>query len=563
MLDRVQNAAKEVGEKAKEFEEILFRPLDEIKDAHFRTMSRAPGFPADATNPRVIERFAELMGLPTYTEKLERVLTEGIPHNVLNAKYHEQEARIIAEAGRIGAVTIATNMAGRGVDIQLGGKPPEGMTVSPDYEAVKEFGGLAIIGSERHESRRIDNQLRGRSGRQGDPGSSRFFVCLEDELWRLFGATDRMKAVQKSWRDNEPIAYGLLSRLIENAQKRVENHHFEIRKHVLKYDAVMNRQRERIYADRRRVLEGDDFGQQVRDFIEQTIERHVEEHLSLDRAASPREYGEIVEELRAHLPIDDIYDLGQVDLREVPMAEMRETLYAECRKRKVASGVLSEVAGLIRELHLEEARFEELVRDLRTLYPVDHVIEDPSSLAHLSHDAMVRAFVDAAFEAYDAREAQFGSDQMRKLERICILQAVDALWLDHLAAMDALRDGIHLRAHAQVDPLVAYQKDSYEMWEILQDTIREEVVRWMFRGQAIEQPQESLYGIQETGRGAMPVLPTRSGAAVTPDGQQILPGQTKRQPVRASNEPGRNDPCPCGSGKKYKKCCMKKSASAK
>lgn len=553
-LDRVQTAAKEIGDKAREFEQILFRPLDEIREGHLRTMSRAVGYPSDALQPALYARFAEHLGLPEATEKLGQVLAEGIPHNVLNAKYHEQEARIIAEAGRVGAVTIATNMAGRGVDIQLGGKPPEGMETAPDYELVKSLGGLHILGTERHESRRIDNQLRGRSGRQGDPGSSRFYVCLADELWRLFGAKERVAAIQRSWRDNDRIESRLLSHLIERAQHRVENHHFEIRKQVLKYDDVMNRQRETIYANRRRVLEGDDFGDQVREYIAKTVRNRVAEHLAPDASVTPREYAETIETLRKYLPIDDIYDLGAVDLREIPLAALREQLYAAAKKHRISSSALSEVSGAIRELHLEESRFEELVRDLRTIFPVDHVV-NPAELYDLPYDEMAEGFVEAALRAYELREQQLGSDEMRRIERICILHVVDDLWIDHLAAMDALREGIHLRAHAQVDPLIAYQKDAYDMWEMLLDMIREEVVRRMFRVQVIEQPMESLYGVQQLGRGPMPVLPLPDGSAVGPDGQP-LPGQIRQRPVVKSKEPGRNDPCPCGSGKKYKKCCL-------
>ena len=557
-LDRVQSNAKQMGEKAKEFEKILFRPLDEVREAHLRTMSKAVEFRADGLDDSVIARYAELIGLPDKAAALTKALTEGIPHNVLNAKYHEQEARIIAEAGRVGGVTIATNMAGRGTDIQLGGKPPEGLMQSPDYGAVKAAGGLHILGTERHESRRIDNQLRGRSGRQGDPGSSRFYLSLEDELWRLFGAQERMQGMQRAWRDNDRIENRLLTKLIENAQRRVENHHFEIRKHVLKYDDVMHRQRATIYASRRRVLEGDDFAQQVNEFIEKTIALKVAEHLPDEADTTVREYVQLVEAIRDHLPIDDIYDLGAVDLRQVPLRELRETLYAAAKKHRVSSAGLSEIAAAVREMHIDEARFEELVRDMRTIFPVDYVM-DPWTLRAAGEQETIDSFTEGAVKAYSLREEEIGSEMLRKLERMCILHVVDDLWIDHLAAMDALHEGIYLRAHAQIDPLVAYQKESYEMWQTLQDMIREEVVRRLFRVQLVEQPQESLYGIQQEGRGAMPVIPLASGAGVTADGQQILPGQVKQRPIVKGKQTGRNDPCPCGSGKKFKKCCMEKA----
>ncbi len=560
-LDKVQNEAKEVGEKAKEFEEILFKSLDEFKDGHLRTMSRAVGYKPDGLDAAVIARFAELLGMPDVVEPLERTLREGVPHNVLNAKYHEREAQIIAEAGRVGAVTIATNMAGRGTDIQLGGKPPEGMRVSPDYERVKAVGGLHILGTERHESRRIDNQLRGRSGRQGDPGSSRFYLSLEDEVWRLFGAQERMQGLQRGWRENERIENRLLSRLIENAQKRVENQHFEIRKHVLKYDDVMNLQRETIYASRRRVLEGDDFGAQVREFVKKTIALKVADHVAPGQGSGSRTYSELVEALRAHLPIDDLYDLEAGDLTEVPLKELRDTLYREARSSKVGAAGLSEIAAAVRDLHPEEARFEELVRDLRTVFPLDAVM-DPWTLYGAPYNAVEDGFIDAAVKAYESKEREFGPEDMRSLERMCMLTVVDELWIDHLAAMDALRDGIQLRAHAQIDPLVAYQKEAYEMWETLQEMIQEEVVRRMFRAQAVTVSEESMYRIQSEGRGAVPLIPTRSGVAVTSDGEQVLPGQTKQRPIVRGDRPGRNDPCPCGSGKKYKKCCMDKDERA-
>ncbi|HQK94367.1 MAG TPA: preprotein translocase subunit SecA [Armatimonadota bacterium] len=483
LVERLQTGGRGGDPKERRaLEEQLFQPLDNLNPGAIRRAARMVDMPSDPLSDDVVAAFAQAIGVPSEAERLAEVLRSGIPHNVLNAKYHEREAQIIAQAGRIGAVTIATNMAGRGVDIQLGGKPPEGMDVSPDYETVRALGGLHILGTERHESRRIDNQLRGRSGRQGDPGSSRFFVCLEDELWRLFGAQERFQSLQRSWRDNEPIENRLLSRMIENAQRRVESHHFDIRKQVLKFDDVMNTQRSVIYGERRKILEAEDFRDTIMDMIDYVVDRAMERYASPRLSSEEWEMGELLDTLRGVAPIDYLMDTEALAADPPPGDELREQLIGAIRR------------------------------------------------------------------GYEAREAQFGAEQMRALERWCMLQVIDDQWIDHLAAMDYLRDGIFLRAQGeQKDPVVLYHKEAFDMFEELLEAIREDTIRALFRVRLAEteEPQQSAYQPQEEGRGSSP--------------GEALPGQRRRAPVRKGQEVGRNDPCPCGSGRKYKRCCLGKA----
>jgi len=480
-LDALRARRKEFdGKIVADLDEQLFGSLATINPGALRRGARMVGLPADPLSAEVIRGFAEYLGQPDAMGTLTEVFTNGIPHHVLNAKYHEMEAQIIAEAGRVGGVTIATNMAGRGVDIQLGGKPPEGMDVSPDYERVKSVGGLQIIGTERHESRRIDNQLRGRSGRQGDPGASRFFVSLEDELWRLFGANERFQGLQRAWRPDEPIQNRLLSRMIENAQRRVESHHFDIRKQVLKFDDVMNTQRSVIYTERRKVLEGADFRDAVLDMIKHVVERYVV------RFVDPR-------------------------------------------------------------LHHGDWDIEGLFGAFRAVFPLDAVV-DVNDLDVRSPDELAEMLTEAFTRAYEMKEEELRADTMREVERMCILRVVDNLWIDHLASMDYLRDGIYIRASGeQKDPVVLYHKEAFDMFEALLFGIREDTLRYIFRVRAVEEqrPTESAYRPQAEGRGAVPGQP--------------LPGQDKAAPVRQGLVTGRNDPCPCGSGLKYKRCCLRKA----
>ncbi|WP_088227156.1 preprotein translocase subunit SecA [Desulfosporosinus sp. FKB] len=378
----------------------------------------------------------------------------GIPHQVLNAKYHEKEAEIVAQAGQLGMVTIATNMAGRGTDIILG-------------EGVDELGGLHIIGTERHESRRIDNQLRGRAGRQGDPGSTQFFISLEDDLMRMFGAENIMGIMDKLGMDDSvPIASRMISRSIESAQRRVENRNFDIRKHVLDYDDVMNQQREVIYAQRRAVL----MGENLKDNILEMLEKTVKDSIAMFSGESP-------------FP--------------------------------------------------EEWDLEGLVGYVENFYlPGTHV--DPEKLGDLSNEEVEEFLLEKAKELYQKREDEFGSELMREIERAVMLQVVDSKWMDHLDAMDMLREGIGLRAYGQKDPLVEYRREGFEMFQAMIDSIQDDIIRYVLRvtPQVREETSEQPRNITENRYEGEPSAPVHTGDQI-----------------------GRNDLCPCGSGKKYKKCC--------
>jgi len=415
----------------------------------------------------------------------------GVPHQVLNAKYHEKEAEIIAQAGRLGTVTIATNMAGRGVDILLGGNPEfmaaaavrsrlaAGEEVSPEAYAallseyrektaeerkkVVALGGLHIIGTERHESRRIDNQLRGRCGRQGDPGSSTFYCSLEDDLMRLFGSDNIAGLMDKlGIEEDVPIEHGLVTRSIEAAQKRVESRNFDTRKHVLEYDDVMNQQRELIYSQRRRVLLGENMKETVQQMIEATVGRAV--HAYAPDGVHPEEW-----------------DLG----------------------------ALLEYAGQV--------------------FLPDHQLT-PRDLAGLNREELKEELYARSLELYEAREQELGSDTLREIERLVLLRLVDEKWMDHIDAMDRLREGIGLRAYGQKDPLVEYKFEGYEMFQNMIDNIQEDVVRYIFRVNVAQGPQQRQM-VENHGE------------------------EENRAPGRRVKKVGRNDPCPCGSGKKYKKCC--------
>ena len=404
-------------------------------------------------------------------EMLSRALREqGIPHQVLNAKYHEKEAEIIAQAGRKGAVTIATNMAGRGVDIILGGNPPD----PQEAEEVRKLGGLHVIGTERHEARRIDNQLRGRAGRQGDPGSSRFYVSLEDELMRLFGGERVASFMDRLGIDEDtPIESPLVTRQIESAQKKVENYHFDIRKHVLEYDDVMNVQRKVIYGERRKVLLGENIRENILDMVERLLGTLVDEFCP--------------QNLRPH----------EWDLE-----------------------------GLCTAAH-------QLIPQLGTITAED--------LEGRSREEIRETLVNAALLAYEQKEQQIGPEAMREIERLVLLQTIDRKWIDHLAAMDSLREGIGLRAYGQVSPLVEYQREAYELFQEMLRSIQEETVRVLYR--VLPAP------VQER----EPALALRPAARVTGTNRGDA-APTQRSTDVAKRKIGRNDPCWCGSGKKYKKC---------
>jgi len=400
------------------------------------------------------------------SERLSGLLTRhGVPHNVLNAKHHEQEAQIIAEAGHPGRVTIATNMAGRGVDIKLG-------------EGVVGKGGLHIIGTERHESRRVDNQLRGRAGRQGDPGSSRFYLSLEDDLLRIFGS-DRISPIMEKlgMEEGEPIEHPLINRAVENAQKKVEGHNFDIRKHLLEYDDVMNRQRTVIYDMRRDVLGSEDLREMVLEFA-----------------------GEVAEDLAARVSAENAHP------EEWDFEGLSTAVYAQFGFRP----------------EITEAERAKLT---------------PSDLAD-----RVRTGAEAF---YAKKEADYGADAIRYLERMFLLSTVDALWKDHLLSMDHLKEGIGLRGYAQKDPLKEYQREGFDLFSDLISRIKEESLKRLF----LVKVQREEEGAEMKERAPAP----RPARVVLSRGDIKSAGKTtqKREGVKI----GRNDPCPCGSGKKYKKCC--------
>jgi preprotein translocase subunit SecA len=408
----------------------------------------------------------------------------GIPHNVLNAKQHEREAEIIKDAGQMGAVTISTNMAGRGVDIKLG-------------EGVLELGGLYVVGTERHEARRIDNQLRGRSGRQGDAGETRFYLSGEDQLVRLF-AGDRIKNIMARFKvpDDQPMEAKVLSRQIENAQKKVEEQNFVMRKNVLKYDDVMNKQRVVIYEQRRQVLEGQDMSQGVREWVDDMIERTV--------------------------------DLFTTDTGE--------------------GWDLDQLCQAMNDLYGSDVTAEELREDYA---------------GRLEREPLIEDFREDAQEAYTEKEEQLGEELMRELERFVILQVVDTRWREHLEAMDYLREGVHLRSMAQKDPLVEYTAEGHKMFEELSQTIREEVVFTLFHAElAPEEAAElALDGQDGSGNGAVSYehqsLAGADAIAAATAGEPAAvgaPSRPQQRQVSDRDKVGRNDPCWCGSGKKYKKC---------
>jgi len=544
--------------KREQWANVLNTDLDKLTLGKLNNIAKEAGINPDPLAEENLKEIARMLEVGEDDEALNNIdeaLRYGIKHTVLNAKYHEKEAVIIAEAGRKGAVTIATNMAGRGVDILLGGRPqdmqlppgqdttldepvpvianllsdgsedggegedaenpdpvyvPEQLqsfrrggkpgsildtvtTLEPEAhkaaaEEVRKTGGLYILGTERHESRRIDNQLRGRAGRQGDPGASRFFVSLEDELWRLFG--DRTQSpLLRSWPEHEAMDARILSKMIERAQKKVEEYYFESRKHVLQYDDVMNKQREVIYSERRRILEGADLRETILGFLRQIIADSVEVFCPEGEMEKNWDYDGLYEGLEEYFPIsfyatrEDLQSKSKVELQDY-ITELIEKAYVD------------------KEQQLAEAT------------------EDP--------------------------------DVMRDFERRVALEVINRKWMEHLAAMDYLREGINLRGYAQQDPLVVYQKEAFEMFEVMQHSIQDEIAKFMFHIQLVQESQEFEEEEQ-------PEPPKRyndwmsledGGGTQRPPGMPP-PRQDLRPPAR---KPGRNEPCWCGSGKKYKSC---------
>ena len=446
------------------------------------------------------------------SEKLSAALKKrGIKHNVLNAKYHEKEAEIIAQAGKFGAVTIATNMAGRGTDIMLGGNAeflaktemrrleyPEELIaeatgfgdtdnediiearakftelekkykdeIKDEADAVRQAGGLFIIGTERHESRRIDNQLRGRSGRQGDPGESRFYLSMEDDLLRLFGG-DRMAAIMDSLPvDNDmPIEVGILTKQVESAQRKVEGNNFAVRRHVLSYDDVMNRQREVIYGQRDQVLRGEDMKATITKMIDDSIADTVAFFCAPNMPKSEWSIASLREKYLGWLTTKTDF------MDEVPDAE--DILDILCER------------------------------------------------AHALHEE---------------KEALYGAERMRDIERFVLLRCVDLQWMDHIDAVDELKKGIGLVAYGQKDPVIAFREESADMFDAMINSIREDTVRMVLTIQIKEDQEVKREQVAK-------ITNTSSGD-----------GSEKKQPKRVGKKVGPNDPCPCGSGKKYKKCC--------
>ena len=497
---------------------------EDLDDVVYKTKAAKYKFAVDEIEERHKNGQPILVGTISIedSEMLSDMLKKrGIRHEVLNAKNHEKEAEIVAQAGRFEQVTIATNMAGRGTDIILGGNP-EFMTVKEmkrlgyadeiitqasgfgytedeeirearekyhsileekkeelkeEQDKVREAGGLCIIGTERHESRRIDNQLRGRAGRQGDPGTSRFFISLEDELMRLFGSDRLMAMVEKIGMDDDmPIEHKMLSKSIEGAQKKVEGKNFSIRKHVLQYDDVMNKQREIIYKERRNVLEGEDVHSEILDMIDKTIDKVLSYYIP--EGSYP-----------------ESWDLKALEERFV-------NIFHPDKKVEVGN------------------------------------VED------LTKESLKEIIKNEALRLYDEKEKLVGEERMRELERIILLQVVDSKWMDHIDAMDQLRQGIGLRAIGQEDPVRAYQIEGFDMFDEMIQSIQEETLNYIYGFQVrIEaQPIERKQMVD------MDKLEQKGGSETEEEG----PKQIKTDKVV-----GRNDLCPCGSGKKYKKCCGK------
>ncbi len=436
-------------------------------------------------------------------EKSERLagylVRHGIKHNVLNAKQHEKEAEIIAQAGRKGAVTIATNMAGRGTDILLGGNPdflfkkslyaetempPDRQTalldqIKTECETEKKeviaLGGLHILGTERHESRRIDNQLRGRAGRQGDPGTSRFYLSLEDDLLRIFGSDRISKIMLKlGMEEGVPIEAGMVTRAIENAQKKVEAHHFEIRKQLLDYDDVMNKQREVVYERRHMILSGEDLSEDVKADAEEVLDGLLDVYCPKDTYSEEWDLKGLTDACYAQFSID-LKD-GSIDTKNIGFEALRD-----------------ELAGKIHA-------------------------------------------------AYAAKEKELGSELLRYLEKMVMLRTIDTLWKDHLLAMDTLREGIGLRGYGQKDPLIEYKREGFDMFAAVMDRFKQDVLEHLFRVQMVQGEQP-------------PVERPRRPASLTLNRGEDTPDNNGDKTIRRSGDKvGRNDPCPCGSGKKYKKC---------
>ena len=444
------------------------------------------------------------------SETLSRLLQrKKIPHKVLNAKYHEQEAEIVANAGQPGSVTIATNMAGRGTDIKLGAgvitkDKNEYLeikkSITDDYPFGEPFDGLHIIGTERHESRRIDRQLRGRAGRQGDPGTSRFYLSLEDDLMRLFGSDKIAPLMMKlGISSGEAIRHPWMSKAVEGAQKRVEGQNFEIRKQLIKYDEVMNQQREVIYTYRRNVLKGYDIKNDITEMIESTISALVQEHIGEIKYVEDWPLDKLLSWIELHLNV------------KVPVTEF--------------------------------------------------------NMNRLDKEILKETLTELTIEAYNKREEMLGADILREIERRSLLEVVDNEWRDHLHEMDVLKEGISFRAYANKDPLTEYKKESYDLFEMLIYRVHENTVKKVFNSYILTSmnirnilqnatlKHEDLSALEQAAIRAGIHQTTNTGQQAQTQARPRPRQEQKLQPLSADPKIGRNDPCPCGSGKKYKKCC--------
>ncbi len=521
MYDKLSGMTGTADTEADEFHEIYgllvsviptHRPMIRLdnQDVVYRTEREKFDAIADAVTELHEKGQPVLVGTVSIekSERLSNLLKKrGVPHVVLNAKFHEREAEIVAQAGRKGAVTIATNMAGRGTDIILGGNPDamaqhraKEAKTPEEFEKIKGelaekckteqkevlgLGGLFITGTERHESRRVDNQLRGRSGRQGDPGESRFFLSLEDDLMRIF-ASDRLSNIMRrlGMEEGVPLEHRMVSRAIERAQKQVEARNFESRKHLLEYDDVMNKQREAIYKLRRDILEGRE-GKEYVLTLRETIVDYLLDHYCPE-GKDPRDW-----------EIDGL----QADLREY-------------------FGLDPAKSGI--------------------------------DIEALSRHELAGALLDKTAEIYEAKEKLLGSEAMRLHERYVMMQVVDQLWKDHLLAIDHLKEGIGLRGYGQKDPLVEYKKESFELFTVLRERIEDQIVKYIFRLQPVVAAEEEEGELRPAAAASAPVRrpPPRNVTYSHGGGSEAAVETVHRKEPKV----GRNDPCPCGSGKKFKKC---------
>lgn len=520
LFDKVAND-KAVGKAVgKSGDKLYDTSLDDLKLKDIATVLSGTGLPGDALKQEVADWFLSYHKLPGDNKQyFDEALRHGIPHNVLNAKYHEREAAIISEAGRKGAVTIATNMAGRGVDILLGGRvtdatiemarqqeaedggiasefadtfmsfrrggqeraapplPLNDQERSKLAEEVRALGGLFILGTERHESRRIDNQLRGRAGRQGDPGESRFFVSLEDQLWKIFNPKMLENPILKAWPTMEEVRAKFITNMILKTQERIENHFFEARKHVLEYDDVLNSQREGIYGMRRSILLGRDCRKDIQKGINVVVHSAVSDGWGFDEVGAQKyDYAKVYERLSQMFPLVDYAKLSDIESKD-PHSELEEYL------------------------------------------------------------------VGIAMKAYEAKREEVGDEIMVQIERHVMLQSVNDNWMAHLQMIDYIREGIGLRSYAQIDPLQAYKRETHDLFEHTEKAIQEQAVRMIYLAQVRkeEAPAQPQPQMQRVENGEASVAPTARPSDFDADRHDW-------------SRVGRNDPCPCGSGKKFKSC---------